>query len=226
MQGLRALLVLLLVVVGAAGLLPASVTASTDPEDLRTLAPALELRLREWLVAWRVVQPRLRVEDFERGGTGIIGAWRPLTIDLSQKNPRLPLYVFSPDGRWVVDPFGGLAMSKRDESVVVGFQPDSFVLLYDRRMPRMRQVLACGTTCGFQEAAWLTNDRFVVAGYGEGQPKEGCRGGYTKTPILYLINLPQGSITTSIGSGSCEWVGIEYVIQKVKQKIPNVKFPY
>src|SRR5207249_1572702 len=134
MHGLRALLFSFLVVVGSASLLPASVPASPKAEDLRTLAPALEVGLREWLVAWRAVQPRLKVEDFERSGTDTIGAWRTFTIDLSQKNPRLPLYVFSPDGRWVVDPFGGLAMSKRDGSVVVGFKPDSFVLLYDRKM--------------------------------------------------------------------------------------------
>jgi len=70
----------------------------------------------------------------------------------------------------------------------------------------------------------LSNDSFVAAGYGEGQPKEGCDGGDTQRPLLYLVNLLRNSLTPFAGPDSCHGVRSEYVIQKVKQKIPNVQF--
>lgn len=226
MRGLWTVLVLLLaVLVETASLLPASVPATTDPENLRTLAPVLEAQLKEWLVAWRVVQPRLRLEQFKKGGAGTLGqSWRALTIDLSQEHPGFPVFIFSPDRRWFLDVLGGLTMTRRNGYVKVGLQPDSWVDLVDRKTSRIRQILMSGTAGGFHEALWLSNDSFVVAGYGEVQPKQGCLGGYTWAPILWLITLPRDSITGYLGPDSCGGVRSEYVLQKIQQKIPNVRF--
>ncbi len=229
MHGLRTVLSLLFVMLaGSASLSSASAPAPTDPENLRGLSSRLEAPLKEWLVAWRAVQPGLRLEQFTKRDTRAIeGPWRSRTIDLSQdlsQDLGFPLYVFSPDRRRFVDPFGGLVLSKRNGYVEAGFQPDSWVILIDLEASRLRDVLVCGTACGFHEAVWLSNDSFVVAGYGEVQPKEGCPGGYTHAPWLYLISLPRNSATWYAGPASCEGVGSEYVIQKVRQKIPNARF--
>ena len=203
----------------------ASATVTADPANLGTLGPVLETKLKEWLVAWRAVQPTLRVEQFKKGETGDMGpTWDSLHIDLSQGNPKLPLYVFSPDMRWVIDPFGALRMSKQNGDILAGFDVDNSVFLIDQKLSRQRSMLFSGPSGGTHEAAWLWNNGFVVAGYGEGQPKEGCRGGYTQRPSLYLVSIPRNSLTPYIGPESCRGVGSEYVIQKVKQKIPNVKF--
>jgi hypothetical protein len=225
MVGQVILFSLLTVLVGLASLSPASAPAVTDPENLRSLTSTLEAELNEWLIAWRVVQPRLRLDQFKRGGTGTLGhPWRAVTIDLSQEHPGFPVFIFSPDRRWFVDVLGGLTMAKRNGYVEVGFQPDSWVYLVDQKKSRIRQILMSGTAGGFHEAVWLSNDIFVVAGYGEAQPKQGCPGGYTWAPTLYLINLPRDSVTGYRGPESCGAVRSEYVLQRIQQKIPNVRF--
>src|SRR3989449_5405124 len=219
------LLSLVVVLAGSVSLSTPSAAATADPANLGTLGPVLEAKLKEWLTTWRAVQPALSVEQFKKGETGHMGpTWDSLHIDLSERNPKLPLYVFSSDMRWVVDPFGALRMSKQNGAILAGFDVDNSVFLIDRKMSRQRSMLFSGPSGGTHEAIWLWNDGFVVAGYGEGQPKEGCRGGYTQRPSLYLVSIPRNSLTPYIGPESCRGVGIEYVIQKVKQKIPNVKF--
>lgn len=226
MLGFRVFLLSLFgLLVALASLFPASVPAATDPENLRSLAPALESDLKEWLVAWRAVQPGLRVDQFKKLETHEIrGPWGPMTVDLSQGNPKLPLYIFSPDGRWLVDPFGSLHLMSQNGLIRGGFDVDSYVYLMDRETLRKRQILVCGTSCGYHEAVWLSNDAFVVAGYDEVQPREGCVGGYTQAPQLFLVSLKRNYVTRYAGPVSCRGVRSEYIIQRVKQKIPNVKF--
>jgi len=60
----------------------ASATVTADPANLGTLGPVLETKLKEWLVAWRAVQPTLRVEQFKKGETGDMGpTWDSLHIE-------------------------------------------------------------------------------------------------------------------------------------------------
>jgi hypothetical protein len=217
----------LIVLVGSGILSSAATPATLAPESLRTIAPVLEVRLKKWLVEWRAVQPGLRIEQFKKVLTRDIGRpWESITsvtMDTLLRDPMSALYVLSPDGHWIVDPFGGLFLTKEDSHFVVSGEPDTHVLLIDRKMSKVRDISDCGTSCGFHEAAWLSHDIFVVAGYGDGEPKPGCAGGYMHAPGLYLFNPGHNSLTWYLGPSSCGGVGYEYVIRKIQEKIPNVK---
>ena len=216
---------LLVLLGGSTSLSAAPAPTAVDPESLRTLAPALEARLKEWFAAWRVVKPGLGVEQFKKDRTETIGQpWHPLTMDVSQKHPGFPLFVFSPDGHLFLDVLGGLVMSKKDGYVQAVFQPDSWVYLVDRKTSKLRQILVVGTGGGFHEALWLSNDIFMVAGYSETMPEQNCSAGHTYVPIIHLVNLLHDSVSVYRGPASCEGVKGEYMIQKIKQKIPNVRF--
>lgn len=219
------LLSLLVVLIGLASLSPASVPATPDPENLSPLASKLEVGLKEWLVAWRAVQPKLRVEQFDRVGTSILRQpWRSISMDIGQEHPGFPVFIFSADRRMFIDVLGGLTMSKRDGYVEVGFQPDSWVYLVDQERSRIRQILMSGTAGGFHDAIWLSNESFAIAGYGEAQPKQNCLGGFTWVPRLWLINIPRDSITGYVGPDSCRGIRGEYTLKKIQEKIPNVRF--
>src|SRR3989454_10947205 len=169
----------------------ASATVTADPANLGTLGPVLETKLKEWLVAWQAVQPTLRVEQFKKGETGDMGpTWDSLHIDLSQGNPKLPLYVFSSDMRWVVDPFGALRMSKQNGAILAGFDVDNSVFLIDRKMSRQRSMLFSGPSGGTHEAIWLWNDGFVVAVFRGGAAKEGWGGGATPKTKPPFVSTP------------------------------------
>lgn len=197
---------------------------STDPADLRDLTPSVEIPLREWLSAWRKVQPKLSLQDFQKRQTRAIATpWISAKVDLS-RDLKLPLYAFSPDRHRVVDPFGGLVLDRKGKEIEAGFQPDSWVGLIDRKTSQVREIVFCGTPCGFHEALWLSNDQFVIAGHGAGRAQAGCPGGHLHAPWIYLVSLSRNSITSYAGPESCSGVGSEYVIEKVKRKIPGVTF--
>lgn len=159
MCGLRTTLFLLLTtLVGSAACLRRHKLRPPDPEDLRALASVVEVRLKEWLVAWRAVQPGLRAEQFKKVDTRTI--WEG--AKLSPSDPLRVLNVVSPDGRWVVDPFAGVTLMKVDSQFEISAGPDTYVKLIDRRASTQRLILVCGTSCGFHEAVWLFNERFLV----------------------------------------------------------------
>ena len=141
---------LLVVLVGAGSLSSAATDVTPAPDSLRTLAPVLEAKLKEWLVAWRAVQPGLKVEQFKKGNTSdVAGPWESVRMDTLLRDPLSALYVSSPDGRWMVNPFGGFFLEKADSHFVINGAPDTFVLLMDRKMSRVRDVADVGTFGGF-----------------------------------------------------------------------------
>jgi hypothetical protein len=193
------------------------------PQDIRTLAPAVEKRLKEWVVAWRAVLPGFSIAQFKAGPTSrgfLDGPWQTADLSDMQGDPLRALYVVSRDGRWMVNPYSGYTILHGS----VARDVDTAVLLIDRKTSRQRQILYCGTACGFDDAAWITNDVFFVAGWGESNRKA-CSGGYWPgSPDLVSFDVKRNSHTWYFyaGPGSCR--GIQpFADQKIMRKIPNVK---
>lgn len=232
MCGVRVVLLsLLAVLVVLAGLPPVTRSATPDPENLLGLAPILEVKLKEWLVAWRTVQPGFKIEQFTVGHTRsslLKGPGEAVDLKIIDNDPLRAFYALSPDGRWIVDPYGGVGLykvSKDDFRLNAG--PDTTVLLIDRKTSRLREILSCGTTCGFHEAAWISNDIFFMAGWIRlEQAKQGCAENSTIGPTLNSFNLPRSSSIwyRDIGPDSCNGIGPEYMVEKIRKKIPNLKY--
>jgi hypothetical protein len=197
----------------------------SNPGDLRTLAPVLEVKLKEWLAAWRAVQPHLRVEQFKKVDTRLIkDPWRTVDLSRPDDNPLRIFYVSSRDGRWIVDPYGGIVLEKQDSYFEVSGGPDTGVRLTDRKTSKERGLLFCGPGCGFQEAVWVSSDSFLVAGYGGAGLEQSCPRGLAVVPSISMFRPARDSFTWYAGPKGCEGVGFEYVIRKIQQKIPNVKY--
>lgn len=220
---------LIVVLVGSVSLPSTATSATSAPENLQTLAPVLEMKLKEWLVAWRAVQPGLKIEQFTRVHSSFdpwIVSWESITpvfMGRHLKDPMSVLYVPSPNGRLMLNPFGGLDLTKVGSHFVVSQQHDRFVLLIDRTMSRVRYIIGVEGG-GYHEAVWLSNDSFVVAAWQHRDLELRCPQKFLPyQPYLALVNLSRDSLTFYEGPSSCAGVGLEYVERKINKKISNVK---
>ncbi len=193
------------------------------PEDIRTLAPVVEKQLKEWVVAWRAVLPGFNIAQFKTSPASrgfLDGPWQAADLSDIQSDPLRPLYVVSRDGRWMVNLYSGYTIVHGS----VARDVDTAVLLIDRKTSRQRQILYCGTACGFDDAAWIANDVFFVAGWGDA-PRKACSDGYWHgAPNLVSFDVKRNSHTWFFygGPGACR--GIQpFADQKIMKKIPNVK---
>jgi hypothetical protein len=193
----------------------------------------LEVKLKDWLAAWRVVRPGFNIGQFTKDGTGpgplTKGPWKTVNLNEVLSDPLSGFLVFSQDRRWIVDPFGGVGLykeTKDDPNFSLNAGPDTAVLLMDRKKSLQREILRCGTTCGFHEAAWVSNDIFFVTGYYRiYQPPQGCAVNSTFGPTFYSFDLLRNSRIGYRYNGpeSCNGIGPEYIVEKIRKKIPNIK---
>ncbi len=224
-----AALLFLAVLVGSISLPSAATSAPSAPESLQTLAPVLEEKLKDWLVAWRTVQPGLKIEQFKRVRGSFdpwIPAWEsvpPVAMDGYRKNPLSVLYVPSPDGRLVLNPFGGLDLTKVGPRFVISQQHDRFVLLIDRTMSRVRYIIGVEGG-GYHEGVWLSKDGFIVAAWRYGDLELRCPQNFPPyQPYLALVNLSPDSLAFYHGPSSCAGLGLEYLERKINKKVSNLK---
>lgn len=225
--------VLLGMVVALASVPPVARSAAPDAENLKGFTPILEAKLKDWLSAWRVVRPSFDIGLFAKYRTSpgplIKGPWKTVDLNALLSDPLGIFLFFSQDRRWIVDPFGGVGLykdAKDDPNFSLNAGPDTAVLLIDRKKSLMREILGCGTTCGFHEAAWISNDIFFVSGYYRlEKPRQGCGTNYTFDPTLYSFDLLRNfAIAYGYrGPESCNGIGPEYIVEKIRKKIPNIK---
>ncbi len=110
----------------------------------------------DWFEMWEKILPRFTLDVFIRHSRGEMkDIFRPLVKD-DEISPFLKKMmehcIRSPDGTRCVTPY------------LCWGEVDSCVVLIDLENKTSRTVTVCGTPCSFENAAWLDNNRFAVAG--------------------------------------------------------------
>jgi len=110
----------------------------------------------EWFALWKEMVPGFRLDVFiwHRRDKMEDLSW-PLYeegVPRSHVEEKLENCIFSPDGSKCVSPYWCWG------------EVDSCVMVVDIDMERLRRVSFCGTPCRFDDAVWLDNSRFAVAG--------------------------------------------------------------
>ena len=197
----------------ATGAAPSAEAAPSPGTALpRALAATLPPPITEWLSAWNRVDPRVVREAFEvrstrrfvfqPGGT-------PIRIEaMSALNRRL--LIFSPDSSLALKPFEFSVHGKGAAAELVPIDPDVEVTLLEVRTGLWSALLKCGTPCTHDEAAWLDDASFVVAGSVEAPTAEPAGlHDWVVSPVLYRVSLADSTLTVFQGPGlSLETKGV------------------
>jgi hypothetical protein len=111
-------------------------------------------------------------------------------------------YIYSPDKTKILDAHGYVELEEKDGKIIEGYDVDSRVLLIDVKTNKFKQILTCGTPCGFNDAVWIDDNSFVVLGQSRGSKKvdeckiyEECQ-----SPLLYVFDLKNNKYTSYHGS--------------------------
>lgn len=193
-----------------------------DAREYERLTPLIGARLRPWLVAWTTVAPGLELRQFKKAyESSIRDVVFPIDTVLDGRRDRL--YVFSPDKRRFVDPYGGLVLFEEQGQLKAGLDVDSWVTVFEVKTSTARRIAFCGTPCGFQDAAWLSNDLLIVAGVSE---EPACIAGPAPcrwAPAFWVFDLVRNTSTVYVGP-SVQDPPDDYVRRRVQEKLPNVSF--
>lgn len=111
--------------------------------------------------------------------------------DFEANKLRESIYVYSPDKTKIIDPKGGMELFEKDGKIMEAYDVDSSVKLIDVKTNKFKQILTCGTPCGFTDAVWIDNDSFVVLGQSHGKKGfDDCKiYEECQTPFLYVFDL-------------------------------------
>lgn len=145
------------------------ILSSISTNDLNK---AIEDKLPEWKSYWQKVIPGFDISSFKkiRESTIVIEEY---PYDLSKNKLRESIYIYSPDKTKILDPKGGMELFEKDGKVLEAYDVDSSVKLIDLKTNKFKQILSCGTPCGFSGAMWIDNNTFVVVGRSEYYPENG-----------------------------------------------------
>lgn len=125
-------------------------------------------KLDDWVGWWQNLIPGFTLKQMGLSGSAEIGndvsgTWQSQAGDLEE-----PLYIYSPNRRYLVDMISGEAMIGEKDGKIVGyFGPDQEVTLADTREGVSKRIAFCGTHCGYDGAVWLNDNVLVLAGYNE-----------------------------------------------------------
>jgi len=170
-------------------------------ESQPELPSVLEDKLADWTRAWRRAVPGFKLADFVRVEEKPMAAARK---EFYQKSPRESLreklYVYSPDKKKFLDPYGGVELSEQHGVIRALRDIDSAVFLIDLENKTINQILFAGSSAGFDGGCWLDNDNFVVVGFTEFRPRKmkpqridkGWTievGDFYYVPVLYKFSL-------------------------------------
>lgn len=178
----------------------------------RALAEALPPPITEWLAAWNRVDPRVVREAFEARSTSRFvfqPGGTPIRIDaMSPLNRRL--LIFSPDSSLALKPFEFSVHGQGGATELVPVDPDVEVTLLEVRTGLWSTFLKCGTPCTHDEAAWLDEASFVVAGSVETPTAEPAGShDWVVSPVIYRVSLSDSTLTVFQGPGvSAETKGV------------------
>ncbi len=154
---------------------------------------------------------------------------RPYEEDDREKLRRR-VYVSSPDKKKCLDPFVGMDLYRNNGRIRAAFDIDSGVALIDLRSKEYKRLLYCGTPCGWDEARWLDNHSFVVAGSEEDASYKnvpGTRFNPGHLPTLHLFDLSKNEVTWYKGSpvtGATFGKIKKLLWRNRRRRFPNIDF--
>lgn len=185
---------------------PAAPPVMKSASAFSAIASVVESKLPIWVDLWRQAVPGFEVSKFSKTGEGAIKSESPDGSSCGSPQPnqlREIMYVYSPDKTRFVDPRVYLYLSENNGKIEGGFDADSAVALFDLRSNECKRVLFCGTPCGFDDAVWIDNNRFVVVGDHEHHPKneERCAVNTKCTWVasLHVFDLSANVVTVYVG---------------------------
>lgn len=168
-------------------------TTPTAVQLPKAISSIVENKLSVWVTQWKNITPNFNLASFSKENESTISSGYKInpcdakcsSIFDDMKN----LYAFSPNGEKFIDVHGGQMIEvKNGKHVFVSGEPDSSVLVIDKKLQTIQTVLFCGTPCGFSNAAWIDNNSLVVVGEESISDTEGINyKGQVAT--LYVINL-------------------------------------
>lgn len=223
-----AVIVILLGVVGWLVLIrqsgaPTTPSGSQSQTQLSAVKPIIENKLSRWINAWQKVVPEFNISTFRKiRESSVVEEEYP--YDPVQNKLREILYVYSPDKTKVIDPYVYMYLFEEGGKVRPAFEPDSAVGLIDLESKKWKQVLMCGTPCGFDDVTWIDNNTFVVVGNSEYYPESGeercsMNTKCTYVATLYIFDLSKNKLTLYYGPES-ERRPSSYL----QNKFPNIDF--
>lgn len=168
-------------------------TTPTAVQLPKAISSIVENKLSVWVTQWKKVAPNFNLASFSKVNESTISSAYKInpcdakcsSIFEDMKN----LYAFSPNGEKFIDVHGGKMIEvKNGKHIFVPGEPDSSVLVIDKKLQTIQTVLFCGTPCGFSNAAWVDNNSLVVVGGESISDAEGINyKGQVAT--LYVVNL-------------------------------------
>lgn len=115
----------------------------------------------------------------------------------SELREKKSYYIYSPDKTKILDPYGQVFLGEENGKIVEYLDVDSSVKLIDLKTNKFKQILTCGTPCGFGDAFWVGNNNFVVLGGAHDYKDNGNCKIYKECqyPTLYVFDLLKNSST-------------------------------
>ncbi len=204
---------------------------AAQADIMGALAPRIEARLPQWVAAWKAASPgfdlrQLRLTHFK----AIEEVWAPGSYDPGRpyEELRKKLYVISPDGTRAINPYAALYFETRDGRILGGFADDRGVTLIDLAANRTMWLAQCDFSCDFHDAAWLANDSAVIAGYAIDFDDPNCPNNRVcrSIPQVLMYDFARRSGMLFQGPGIPAGPRLEYVVNRVREKLPHVSVYY
>lgn len=154
-------------------------------EKIKTEAP-------EWSKYWIGKDSGSNLSMFIKSGEkgSITGTEYPYDFEANKLREKR-FYIYSPDKTKIIDPNGQIALYEENGKILEGLDVDSSVRLIDVKTSKFKQILSCGTPCGFSDAVWIDDSNFVVLGGAHDYKENGNCKIYKECqyPILYIFDL-------------------------------------
>lgn len=137
----------------------------------------------------------------------------------SDLREKMLYYIYSPDRTKILDAHGYVELEEKDGKIIEGYDVDSRVSLIDVKTNKFKQILTCGTPCGFSDAVWIDNNYFIVLGNVRGFIGSECKiYKNCQYPSLYLFDLLKNKYTL--------YYGPERLLEIEKEETPSETYTY
>ncbi len=165
-------------------------------EKLKILPHDLSGKLANWASIWQEVIPEFNLNSLvEEKITKITGWLLPYDSERTDNQWRSLLYIYSPDKSKFLDINIGVEIWQEGKEIKIGFGPDQGVMLVDLKKREGKMVLFTGPSGGYNEAFWLDDETFLVAGYKECSLEEEIY----YLPLLIILSLPRNEAIQFVG---------------------------
>lgn len=185
-----------------------------------------ENKLSDWVKAWQKVIPDFNLNTMAKSREGPFKPCREESYrpDTERERLRKQILVFSPDKSKYLDLYEGMGLSEENGVLWAVFDVDTGVALVDLKNKKYIELLFSGPSGGgFDEAFWLDNHTFAIAGAEMRQKKET----YVYVPTLAIYNLMNSRAVVYSGPGVSEEIYFNLIRKLIwknfYRKHPNIR---